>query len=156
MKSIEQWLSGVARFGRISDVIFRVLFSWIFIVGGLGHFFQLQQMLARIDESPWADVVRMIGNPSVLLWLSGAVFVICGISLALGYLTRLSALALFVTLVPITISVHLAPGHVGPLLKNIAILGGLIHFFVRGAGSYSIDNRQIQLIDRYELDAAAG
>jgi putative oxidoreductase len=155
MKSIEQWLSGVARFGRISDVIFRVLFSWIFIVGGLGHFFQLQQMLARIDESPWADVVRMIGNPSVLLWLSGAIFVICGISFALGYLTRLSALALFVTLVPITISVHLAPGHVGPLLKNIAILGGLIHFFVHGAGSYSIDN-QNQLIDRYELDAAAG
>jgi putative oxidoreductase len=155
MKSIEQWLSGVARFGRISDVIFRVLFSWIFIVGGLGHFFQLQQMLARIDESPWADVVRVVGNPLVLLWLSGAIFVICGISFALGYLTRLSALALFVTLVPITISVHLAPGHVGPLLKNIAILGGLIHFFVHGAGSYSIDN-QNQLIDRYELDAAAG
>jgi putative oxidoreductase len=141
MKSIEQWLSGVECFGSISDVVFRALFSLIFVVGGLGHFFRLQDMLTRIEASPWADVVRMAGNPSVLLWLSGAVFVICGISFALGYLTRLSALALFVTLVPVTISIHLAPGHVGPLLKNIAILGGLIHFFVRGAGSYSIDNR---------------
>ena len=65
MKSIEQWLSGVERFGSISDVIFRVLFSLIFVVGGLGHFFRLQEMLTRIEESPWADVVRTTGNPSV-------------------------------------------------------------------------------------------
>lgn len=53
-----------------------------------------------------------------------------------GALTRLAALALFVTLVPITLSIHIAPGHVGPLLKNVAILGGLVHFMVRGPGGY--------------------
>jgi putative oxidoreductase len=83
-------------------------------------------------------VVKAIGDPLMLLWLSGAVFVVAGVLLALGVLTRLAALALFVTLVPITLSIHIAPGHVGPLLKNVAILGGLVHFMVRGSGGYAL------------------
>ncbi len=48
-------------------------------------------------------------------------------------------LALFVTLVPITLAIHVAPGHMGPFFKNIAILGALIHFFFKGPGRYSLD-----------------
>jgi putative oxidoreductase len=95
-------------------------------------------MLQRIEESPWVAVVKAIGDPLMLLWLSGAVFVVAGVLLALGVLTRLAALALFVTLVPITLSIHIAPGHVGPLLKNVAILGGLVHFMVREPGGYAL------------------
>ena len=138
MRAIEALLARTERYGSISDAVFRVLFSFIFIVGGLGHFFRTAEMLARIDESPWTDVVRRIGDPIVLLWLSGIVFVIGGVCLALGIMTRLSSLLLFVTLIPITISIHVAPDHVGPLLKNVAILGGLIHFLVRGPGAYAL------------------
>ena len=111
----------------------------IFIVGGLGHFVEHRQMLERMAESPWLNMINMIGNPSVLLWLSGAIFVPAGVALAVGFMTRLSSVALFITLVPITITIHLAPGHVGPLFKNIAILGALIHFFFNGSGAFAID-----------------
>jgi len=132
-------MSTSSKYHKLSDLLFRVLFSLIFIVGGLGHFGEHEWMLSRLEASPWLDYVMMIGSPSVLLWLSGAVMIGAGFALLLGVFTRLSALVLFMTLVPITIVVHIAPGHVGPFLKNVAILGGLIHFYARGAGSFSID-----------------
>lgn len=116
---------------RRADAILRIAVSLIFIVGGLGHFVELDQMVQRIEESPWRDQVAMIGDPAMLLWLSGGVFVLFGLLLAFGRLQRLSALLLFVTLVPITVSIHVAPGHVGPLLKNVAILGALIFLYAQ-------------------------
>ena len=124
------WLPGWLT--RHVDLIFRVTLSLIFIIGGLGHFFGLQGMLERIKESPWRDQVEMIGDPTALLWLSGAAFVVFGLLLMLGRLRRLSALILFVTLVPVTLAIHIAPGHVGPLLKNVAILGALMLVYGRG------------------------
>lgn len=123
----------------LSELIFRVSLSLIFIIGGLGHFVEHRQMLERIAESPWATTINTIGNPSVLLWVSGAIFVPAGIALAVGFMTRLSSVALFITLVPITITMHVAPGHAGPLFKNIAILGALIHFVFNGSGGVAID-----------------
>lgn len=96
-------------------------------------------MLARMAESPWADTINAIGDPLLLLHLSGAVFVLAGLSLALGWMTRLSALALFVTLVPVTITIHFAPGHIGPLFKNVAILGALFFLYCRGPGRFALD-----------------
>ncbi|MCF4164769.1 DoxX family protein [Zavarzinia compransoris] len=130
---------GLERFAGIGDLVFRVLTAPIFIVGGLGHFVEHEQMLARIEGSPWLGLVRAIADPGLLLHLSGIVFVVFGILLALGLMTRLSALVLFVTLVPITLSIHIAPGHTGPLLKNVAILAALVHFFLRGGGAHALD-----------------
>ncbi len=124
---------------NVSDLIFRIALSLIFIVGGLGHFIEHRQMLLRMSESPWAGLIETAGNPSLLLWLSGVVFVAAGIALAAGFAVRLSALALFVTLIPITVTIHIAPGHVGPFFKNIAILGALVHFFFNGSGAYALD-----------------
>lgn len=124
------WLPGWLT--RHVDLIFRVTLSLIFIIGGLGHFFGLNEMLARIAESPWREQVEIIGDPTLLLWLSGAAFVVFGLLLMFGKLRRLSALILFVTLVPVTLAIHIAPGHVGPLLKNVAILGALMLVYGRG------------------------
>lgn len=121
------------------DLIFRVATSLIFIIGGIGHFAAHAYMLARMDESPWRDVVKMIGDPSWLLWLSGAVFVVFGIALALGFLTRIAALLILFTLIPVTIATHIAPGHMGPLFKNIAIMGALLYFYANGPGRFAID-----------------
>lgn len=139
MLKIEAYLKSFEKYGPKSDIIFRIAISLIFIVGGLGHFGEHQYMLDRMATSPWVDVVSSIGDPSVLLWMSGGVFVVAGFALAAGYKTRLAALALFMTLVPITLAIHVAPGHVGPFLKNVAILGALLHFFVSGAGHYALD-----------------
>lgn len=129
----------LAKHTRLTELVFRVSFSLIFIVGGLGHFARHAWMLERLEASPWLGWVVMIGSPSLLLWLSGAVMIVAGVTLLLGLHTRLSALALFLTLVPITLVMHIAPDHMGPLLKNVAILGGLLHIFVRDAESFSLD-----------------
>ncbi len=125
----------------LADPIFRFLTSLIFIIGGLGHFGRSNEMLARMEESPWRDTINALGDPIWLLWLSGGVFVAAGIALALGWRTRLSAIALFTTLVPMTVTIHFAPGHVGPLFKNVAILGALMLIFAHGPGHYALDNR---------------
>ena len=144
LKSLEARLAPGPWGTAFVDPLFRVLTSLIFIVGGLGHFRQHDVMLKRMAESPWASLVNRIGDPSLLLWLSGLAFVIAGVTLALGWMTRASALILFVTLVPVTIAVHVVPdtSHIGPLFKNIAILGALLCFWARGPGAHALDNLQ--------------
>lgn len=146
---IERWLEPGAKTKALVDPVFRVLTSLIFIIGGLGHFRQHEMMLERMESSPWRDTVRAIGDPSVLLWLSGAAFVVAGLTLAIGFLTRASALILFVTLVPVTIAIHVVPDpeHVGPLFKNVAILGALLLIWARGAGAYAVEGNAGQQRD---------
>lgn len=148
--SIERWFEPGPRAKAAMDPIFRILMSLIFIVGGIGHFRQHDMMLARIKESPWRDVVGQIGDPSVLLRLSGLAFVVAGATLAVGWMTRASALVLFVTLVPVTVAIHVVPdpSHVGPLFKNVAILGALLLIWARGAGAYAFDKPARQTGDR--------
>ena len=141
--SIERWLEPGVTTKALIDPLFRLLTSLIFIVGGLGHFGQHQVMLDRMKESPWAGTANMLGDPSLMLWLSGLAFVVAGLTLAMGWMTRASALVLFVTLIPVTVVIHIVPdtAHVGPLFKNIAILGALLFFWARGPGAYALDNR---------------
>ncbi|MBK7162014.1 MAG: DoxX family protein [Sphingomonadales bacterium] len=140
LRKIERKLDRGERYTSTIDPIFRLLTSLIFIIGGLGHFGRADDMLLRVEESPWRAYILAIGDPLWLLRLSGAVFVAAGVTLTLGWMTRLSALALFVTLIPITITIHFAPDHVGPLFKNVAIMGALLFLFVRGPGAYASDN----------------
>lgn len=133
-------MPNLERFGPVSDGVFRGLFSLIFIVAGMGHFFQRDVMLARLEAAPLGHLAQLFGPPEALMILSGGVLVIAGVLLALGFQTRLAALALFLTLIPITVTTHVGDaGHIGPLFKNVALMGGLIHFAVRGAGGYSVD-----------------
>jgi putative oxidoreductase len=140
-EAIERWLEPSEKAKALIDPLFWLLVSFIFIVGGLGHFRQHDMMIERMDGSAWRSVVRAIGDPSVLLWLSGAAFAVAGVSLALGFLTRASALVPVATLVPVTIAMHVVPDpeHVGPWFKNVAILGALLLIWARGAGAYALD-----------------
>ncbi len=140
LRPIENRLAPSAKIADFADPVLRISLSLIFIIGGLGHFLAHDHMRGRMDLSPWKSIVEQIGDASILLWLSGAVFIIAGVTLALGWMTRLSAIALIVTLVPITIAVHIAPGHTGPLFKNVAIFGALFFVYARGAGKYAIDD----------------
>ena len=142
LTQIDAWLAPGEQLRSWIDPVFRVTTSLIFIIGGIGHFAAHDDMLQRMNESPWRDIVGTMGDPSWLLWLSGVVFGTFGITLSLGYLTRISALLILVTLIPVTIAVHVAPGHTGPLFKNIAIMGALLYFYANGPGGFAIDNRR--------------
>ena len=130
------------RFASASDGVFRLLFSLIFIVAGVGHFVQADVMLARLESAPLGHLATAFGPPEVLMAMSGAALVAGGGALALGFQTRLAAAGLFFVLIPITVTTHVGdPSHVGPLFKNVALMGGLIHFGVRGSGAYGLDSR---------------
>ena len=141
LTQINTWLAPTKTKKAWFDPIFRITTSLIFILGGIGHFGAHAHMLSRMEDSPWRDAVKMVGDPSWLLWMSGAVFIVFGIALALGYLTRISALLLLLTLIPITLAIHIAPGHTGPLFKNIAIMGALLYFYANGPGRFAIDRQ---------------
>jgi putative oxidoreductase len=132
-----------ARTAAASDLAFRSLFSLIFIVAGVGHFVQKDVMLARLEQAPLGHLAALAGPPEITMALSGAALIVCGVALLVGYRVEIAAAVLLLALIPITVTVHLGdPSHVGPLFKNLALMGGLIHFVVRGGGAFSIDERR--------------
>ena len=115
-----------ARYGLLAA---RILIAVVFLLNAFGI----------IDQSIPARELVERGAPArlvPLIMLSGrALELIAGFALALGILPRLSALALFVFLVPATFVSHSfwlaagTPAFQGQLInfcKNIAILGGLL------------------------------
>jgi putative oxidoreductase len=132
------------RLAALADLGFRVLFSLIFVVAGIGHFARSEAMVERLAAAPLGFLATAVAPAPLLIAASGVVLTAAGVLLALGLATRLAAAALFAVVVPITVTVHLGAGaeHVGPLFKNVALLGGLLHFAVRGAGGASLDARR--------------
>jgi len=81
------------------------------------------------------------GMPAVNLLCAGAIAVeaLGAISVILGYKTRWGAAALAVYLVAATWVFHTGPDQRIQLLKNLAILGGLLNLIARGPGGISLE-----------------
>lgn len=113
----------------LPELFFRIATSLIFIVGGLGHLVRPDAMIARMLEAPLGLRLAELVPVRPLMLLSGGVLIAAGVALAAGYRTRHAALALIAVLVPLTVTAHLGHGDdPGPLLKNVALLGSLVHF----------------------------
>jgi putative oxidoreductase len=66
-------------------------------------------------------------------------FTILGAGLLLGYRARWAAVLLILGVIPITITIQIGRSTLGPLFKNVAIMGGLLFFATHGAGPYSLN-----------------
>lgn len=121
----------------------RILLSVIFLMSGVHKLTAWQSTAGRMAEQ---------GMVAVHLFLAGAVILELGggLSLLLGFRTKLGAVALIVFLIPTTVIFHDFWSHSGSeqqlqmihFMKNIAILGGLFMTAGAGAGCCSVDHRR--------------
>lgn len=124
----------------IAAVIGRLLLAVMFIVSGL-------QKIA--DPGPTAQMLAGTNLPESLALPTGVFELVSGLFLAIGLMTRLTAIALFV-FVGLTIFFfhnQFADPLQGTLaLKNLAIMGGLLMTFaygqVRGTFDYMRERRR--------------
>lgn len=122
----------------LADTVFRILGSLIFVTAGAGHLAQPDAIADRLRASAVGAQMAALAPPELLVLSTGAVLLVAGVALLLGAGTRLAAVVLIACLIPITLSVQLAPGQRGPLFKNIALLGMLIHFAATGAAHHRL------------------
>lgn len=117
----------------------RILFSLIFLLTGVVHFFKSTIEYAAADGVPYA---------SFLVPLFGVIAFLGGLSILLGYKARWGAWLLVLFLIPVTYFMHDFWTQNDPLiysmqqamfLKNLAILGGAFIIAYFGSGPYSLD-----------------
>ncbi|MBO0329508.1 DoxX family protein [[Muricauda] lutisoli] len=114
---------------RSSISVLRVLVSLIFIVASLNHLINTDKAVARIENAKFGVLGNLLGSPQISVIVSGVVMLLAGIALAVGFRTKWAAILLIIMLIPITLTIQVGQmSTVGPLFKNIAILGGLLFF----------------------------
>ena len=88
--------------------------------------------------------MKLNGVPAVelLLYASAIIEIVGGLLILVGFRARAGALLLFLWLIPVTIMMHAIPGgrlNQVEVLKNLAIMGGLLILATQGPGAYSVD-----------------
>ena len=116
---------------RRSIQVLRVMLSGIFLIASSNHLMNVEQTANRIDAASLKDFAYLFGDPELMVILSGIAMLIAGIALLIGFQTRWAAVILLTVLIPITITVQVGQVHtLGPLFKNVAIMGGLLFFIM--------------------------
>ena len=120
----------------------RLLFSFIFIFGGFGHFSRQTIGYAAAQGVPLA---------SIAVPLSGVLAIAGGLSILLGYHARIGAWLIALFLVAVTPMMHnfwavkdpmMAQMQMIMFLKNVSMLGGALLISQFGAGPWSLDARR--------------
>jgi uncharacterized membrane protein YphA (DoxX/SURF4 family) len=133
----------------VSDFLFRLLFSTIFVGLGMEHIFS--------DELIRQLMPTWVPHPRLISFLCGLWLVAWGGLIVIGWRLRLAALALGAFLVVVTFAVH-APGILGHpssmnlectwmwdilqrsnLVKNVCLLGVCFHLLYHDVGKYSFE-----------------
>jgi len=97
------------------------------------------------DDAGTQGYMEMMGVPGALLPLVILTEVGGGLAVILGWQTRLAALALagFTLISAIIFHADFADQtQMIMFLKNVSIAGGFLFLVAKGAGAYSLDNRQ--------------
>lgn len=107
------------------------MLSLIFIVASINHLFNTEKALSKIEQSSMGFIGYALGTPETAIILSGVIMLIAGLALLRGYKTHYAAIVLIAVLIPITLTVQVGQMEtMGPLFKNVALLGGLLFFSI--------------------------
>lgn len=120
----------------------RALLALIFIVSGFGKI---------TGFSATAGFMASKGMPIAEVLLVGTIAVefLGGLMLLVGWKARWAALAIFLFIIPATLIFHSPAGLTGQeaqdqiinVMKNLAIMGGLLMVFAFGPGAWSLDRK---------------
>jgi putative oxidoreductase len=136
-------------FERYGSFASRIALAAIFIVSGLGT-------LAGPTGTAAYIASKGLPLPMVAAIAAGILELVGGLMLLIGLRARTAALALAAFLLPATILFHSPLGLTGMeaqmqlihVLKNLAIMGGLVSVAVWGAGPLSLDGREPRAAQR--------
>lgn len=118
----------------IAALIGRILLAVIFIVSGIGKI---------VDPSPAAGMMGSVGLPANMALGVGIFELVAGLLLAIGLMTRLVSMVLFVYIALTILFFHNAladPAQQVDALKNLAIMGGMLMVFAYGQMRWSYDH----------------
>lgn len=121
------------KFTTYTPFIARLLLSALFIVGGLGKL---------ADVQGFAGYLGMGGLPGFLAWPAILFEIAVGVSMIIGFQTRIMALlaAAFCVVTALLYHFNFADQVQSIMfLKNLGLAGGFLMVFTHGAGKLAID-----------------
>ena len=118
----------------IAALIGRIRLAVIFIVSGIGKI---------MDPAPASGMMASVGLPANMALGVGIFELVAGVLLAIGLMTRLVSIVLFVYVALTILFFHNAladPAQQVNALKNLAIMGGMLMVFAYGQMRWSYDH----------------
>lgn len=131
------------------QLLSRILISIVFIVFGFLQFTNIGAYIANPGVVKFAGMTGGILTPTIIAYLVATIDLFGGILILVGYQTRWVSLVVIAFVVLTLFIVHNFWTMDGParaanqahFYKNLALIGGLLMFYVFGPGRYSIDAR---------------
>lgn len=123
-------------------VLGRFLFVLIFVMAGANHFSKQTIGYAASQGVPLA---------AISVPLSGVLAIVGGLSILLGYRSKLGAWLIVLFLIPVTLMMHkfwtladpmMAQIQMVLFMKNVSMLGGALLISHFGTGPFSLDARR--------------
>ena len=120
---------------QILELFGRIFLSTIFLLSGISKIFNYEGLVEYMEVF---GVSEYFAIPAIILEI------IFPLLLIIGYYTKISALVMALFTVAVAVIFHTDFANQIQFIsffKNIAIAGGFLIIFVRGAGKYSIDHK---------------
>ncbi len=123
---------------RYFALLGRLCYAAIFVMAGPSHFRAATIAYAAAQGAPF---------PSITVPISGAMAILGGLSIALGYKARWGAWLIAAFLIPVTLSMHRFWGLTDPqaamlqqvmFMKNVSMLGAALLITQVGSGPLSV------------------
>jgi putative oxidoreductase len=131
------------------QLLSRVLISIVFIVFGFLQFTNIGAYIANPGVVKFAGMTGGVLTPTIIAYLVAAIDLFGGVLILVGYQTRWTSVVLMVFVVLTLLIVHTFWTMDGParaanqahFYKNLALIGGLLMFYIYGPGRISLDAR---------------